>query len=61
MNELIVRYYHGNEPTGQVSYRSEAGLQETDKFPFAFSLSDQERKLIQWYLEEYLTDPNGCA
>ena len=42
----------------RVSYQQREGAQpqvrETD---FAFDLVDDERKLIQWYLEEYLTFP----
>jgi len=60
MNELIVQYYHSNNPTCQVCYRSESGMQETDKFPFTFSLPKEDRKLLQWYLEEYLTYPYGA-
>ena len=60
MNELIVRYYYGKNPTCQVLYRSKDGLQETDKFPFCFSLSKEDRKLLRWYLEEYLTYPYGA-
>ena len=60
MNELIVRYYHSDKPTCQVYYRSNLGMQETDKFPFVFSVSKDDRELIQWYLEEYLTYPYGA-
>ncbi len=57
MNKLIVRYYHSKSPTYQVFYRSKDGLQETERFPFTFSVSKRDRGLIQWYLEEYLTYP----
>ena len=60
MNELIVRYYHGDNTTCQVCYRSELGMQETDRFPFTFRVSKENRELIQWYLEEYLTYPYGA-
>ncbi|MDI6810818.1 MAG: tetratricopeptide repeat protein [archaeon] len=60
MNELIVRYYHSDNPSCQVYYRSNLGMQETEKFPFTFSVSKEERELIQWYLEEYLTYPYGA-
>jgi len=60
MNELIVRYYHSDNPTFQVCYRSEAGMQETDKCPFTFGISEKDRELLQWYLEEYLTYPYGA-
>jgi tetratricopeptide (TPR) repeat protein len=60
MNELIVRYYHSDTPTCQVYYRSELGTQETDKFTFTFSVSKEDRELIQWYLEEYLSYPYGA-
>ena len=60
MNELIVRYYHKDNTTCQVCYRSKIGIQETDIFPFTFSISKEDRKLIQWYLEEYITYPYGA-
>ncbi|MFB3895384.1 MAG: tetratricopeptide repeat protein [bacterium] len=60
MHELIIRYYHSKKPTCQVCYRSEQGTQETTKFPFTFSVSQENRELIQWYLEEYLTYPYGA-
>ena len=60
MNELIVRYYHSDNPSCQVYYRSDLGTQETDKFTFTFSVSTEDRELIQWYLEEYLTYPYGA-
>ncbi len=63
MNELIVRYYHGyhgNNPACQVCYRSESGMQETERFPFTFRVSKDNRELIQWYLEEYLIYPYGA-
>ncbi len=60
MKELIIRYYHGKSPTYQVLYRSKDGVQETDKFPFSFTVSKEDRKLLQWYLEEYLTCPYGA-
>jgi len=60
MNELIVRYYHSDNPTCQVYYRSDLGTQETDKFTFTFSVSTEDRELIQWYLEEYLSYPYGA-
>ncbi len=60
MNELIVRYYHGKSPTYQILYRSKDGLQETDRFPFRIKISREDRKLIQWYLEEYLMYPYGA-
>jgi hypothetical protein len=60
MNELIVRYYHSDSPSCQVSYRSDRGMQETDTFSFTFGVTKEERELIQWYLEEYLTYPYGA-
>ncbi|KAF5433866.1 CHAT domain-containing protein [Candidatus Methanophagaceae archaeon] len=60
MNELIVRYYHSDNPSCQVYYRSDLGTQETDKFTFTFCVSKEDRELIQWYLEEYLSYPYGA-
>ena len=60
MNELIVRYCHGDKPICQVGYRSNRTTQETERFPFTFNISKEHRELIQWYLEEYLTYPYGA-
>ena len=60
MNELIIRYCHGDKPTFQVGYRSKGTIRETDRFPFTFSISKEDRKRIQEYLEEYRIYPYGA-
>ena len=60
MNELIIRYYHGDTPTCQVSYRSKGAIKKTERFPFVFIIFTEDRKLIQWYLEDYRTYPYGA-
>jgi hypothetical protein len=44
----------------RVSYRAQEGAQPQEReTPFAFTVTDEQRRLIQWYLEEYLLYPWG--
>ena len=44
----------------RVSYRAQEGAQLQEReTPFAFTVTDEQRRLIQWYLEEYLLYPWG--
>ncbi len=63
MQELTIHHIPANEQFGarvRVSYRSPDGAQaqeqETD---FGFTVTEQQRSEIQWYLEEYLIYPWG--
>lgn len=63
MKELSIHYLpseDGSTPHVRVSYRSQEGAQaqerETD---FVFTITDEQLRLIQWYLEEYLVYPWG--
>jgi hypothetical protein len=63
MKELTIHHIPANEQASarvRVSYRSQEGAQaqerETD---FGFSVSENQRRDIQWYLEEYLLYPWG--
>ena len=39
----------------RVSYRAQEGAQPQERdTPFAFTVTDEQRRLMQWYLEEYL-------
>src|SRR5262249_7922397 len=44
----------------RVSYRTQEGAQPQEReTPFAFAVTDEQRRLIQWYLEDYLLYPWG--
>ena len=60
MNELIIRYYYGDIPTCQVTLRTNIATQETERFPFTFNISQEDRGHIQWYLEDYRSYPYGA-
>ena len=60
MNKLIIRYCHGDTATCQVSYRSKGAIQESERFPFIFNISQEDRMRIQKYLEEYRIYPYGA-
>ncbi|HZT40602.1 MAG TPA: CHAT domain-containing protein [Chthonomonadaceae bacterium] len=63
MKELTIHHSPAKESTParvRVSYQAQEGAQPQEKeVEFAFQISDEERKLIQWYLEEYLGFPWG--
>src|SRR4051812_17202091 len=48
-------------PRVRVSYRPQEGAQAQDRTVkrFAFTVTDKQRQLIQWYLEEFLICPYG--
>ena len=61
MNELIIDYITSEGESSaqvQVVYRPEStsGV-ESDPIPFSFEISDDDRRLVQWYMEEYLSYP----
>jgi len=63
MKELIIRHLpaaDGLPARVRVGYRPElgAGAQEREA-PFDFTVSDDDRSLLRWYLEEYLVFPWG--
>jgi len=44
----------------RVSYRAQEGAQPQEReTSFAFTVTDEQRRLILWYLEEYLLYPWG--
>jgi len=44
----------------RVSYRSREGAQPQERVtPFGFRIDDEQRRLVQWYLEQYLVFPWG--
>jgi len=61
MKELAIEHVpaaEGKAPRVRVSYRKAAGAQpQVSEAEFRFDLTDEDRRLIQWYLEEYLTCP----
>ena len=61
--ELTVQYIPPQgrrRPRVRVEYTSEIGAQrQAQEAAFRFSITDDERRLIQWYLEDYLTYPWG--
>ena len=63
MKELTVQYIPPQgrrRPRVRVEYTSEIGAQrQAQEAAFRFSTTDDERRLIQWYLEDYLTYPWG--
>jgi hypothetical protein len=63
MRELIIHYIpvKGKKlPRVRVSYRPEVGAQAQEcEAKFKFTINDEQRNLIQWYLEEYLIYPWG--
>ncbi len=63
MKELTIHYTLATVDTTarvRVSYRPQEGAQAQEReADFNFTVSDQERQDIQWYLEEYLLYPWG--
>ncbi len=63
MKSLLIHHIPGSDGTParvRVSYRKEAAAQAQEReTEFRFSVSGEERKLIQWYLEEFLAYPWG--
>ena len=61
MNELIIDYIPAKgEGSAQVRVvcRPESGAdQESDPIDFSFEMSDDDRRLVQWYMEDYLSYP----
>ncbi len=63
MKELTIHHIaaEGDGPACvRVGYRPREGVQVQEReVPFTFSLTSEERRLIQWYLEQYLLFPWG--
>ena len=63
MKELTIAYIpaeNGAPPKVRVSYRPEPRARDkSHEADFHFTVTDDQRKLIQWYLEEYLIYPWG--
>jgi tetratricopeptide (TPR) repeat protein len=63
MKELTILHIpqQDNAPARvRVCYRPETGAQAQEReIDFGFSISDEQRRLIQWYLEEFLIYPWG--
>ena len=63
MKELIIRHLpaaDGQPARVRVGYRTELGAQAQEReTPFDFTVSDDDRSLLRWYLEEYLVFPWG--
>ena len=63
MNELTIKYVPAEQetnPTVCVSCRLETGAQSQEHSnEFLFTISDEQRQHIQWYLEKYLLFPWG--
>jgi hypothetical protein len=63
MRELAIHHVPaaGDRPSQvRVSYRKEGGAQAQERVAdFDFAVSDEQRRLLQWYLEEYLLFPYG--
>ncbi len=63
MKELTIHYIPGSEDSGarvRVSYRTQEGAQPQEReIEFGFTVTENQRRDIQWYLEEYLTYPWG--
>lgn len=61
MKELTILHSpasNGGSAKVRVSYRHESGAQAQEReADFQFAVSPDERRLIQWYLEEYLLYP----
>ncbi len=61
--ELTIHHFpaKGDTPARvRVSYRAEPGAQPQEReTAFTFAITDEQRRLIQWYLEEYLIYPWG--
>ena len=61
MKELIIDYIpagDANVAQVEVSYRPEPGMeQKSGRIDFPFEISGDDRRLIQWYMEEYLLYP----
>lgn len=65
MKELIIDYFPASDTNPaqlEVSYRPEQTTepQKSDRIDFAFEMTNDERELIQWYMEEYLLYPYGA-
>jgi tetratricopeptide (TPR) repeat protein len=63
MRELAIHHVpaEGDRPPQvRVSYRKESGAQAQERVAdFDFAVTDEQRRLLQWYLEEYLLFPYG--
>jgi hypothetical protein len=63
MKELTIHHFPAKSRMPQrvrVSYRARSGSQPQEReSKFRFSITDDQRRLIQWYLEEYLLFPWG--
>lgn len=63
MKELTIHHLPAKgrgRPRVRVSYRPQEGAQAQEReTPFKFTVTDEQRRLIQWYLEEYLIYPWG--
>jgi len=63
LKELVIEHIPPQGRRGarvRVSYRPEPAAQATSReAPFKFELSAEQRRAIQWYLEEYLLYPWG--
>lgn len=63
MKELTIHHVPGTEaqaPRVRVCYRSEVGSQPQEReSEFSFTINQNDQRLIQWYLEEYLIYPWG--
>jgi len=63
MRELTITHIPAKDDTSarvRVSYRAESGAQPQEReTEFTFAVTDEQRRLIQWYLEEYLHCPWG--
>ncbi|MBI3796026.1 MAG: CHAT domain-containing protein [Deltaproteobacteria bacterium] len=63
MKELTIHHLPAKgrgRPRVRVSYRPQEGAQAREReTPFKFTVTDEPRRLIQWYLEEYLVYPWG--
>src|SRR3954470_21891974 len=63
MKELTIHHIPAQDELParvRVAYRKQVGSQPQEReSEFKFAVSDEERRLIQWYLEEYLLFPWG--